>query len=86
MGRQPPRGRLRLARLAEAYDPLRAATLLNTALGHFLAADRASQVGKALECLGDLVGAPEQRWTTAVEVFDLVGAAGASERVRGKLG
>ncbi|GAA1464710.1 hypothetical protein NE857_03865 [Nocardiopsis exhalans] len=76
----------RLARLAEKDDPARSVTLLNTALDHFLAADRAYQVGKALERLGDLGEAPEQRWTTAAEVFDLVGAAGAAERVRGKLG
>lgn len=54
----------RLARLAERDDPARSVTLLNTALGHFLAADRAYQVGKVLERLGDLGDAPEQRWTT----------------------
>lgn len=76
----------RLARLAEKDDPARSVTLLHTALGHFLAADRAYQIGKALERLGDLGEDAEQRWTTAAEVFDLVGAAGAADRVRGKLG
>lgn len=74
----------RLARLAE--DEERAVALLNTALDRFVAADRAYQVGKVLERLGDLGDSPEQRWTTAAEVFDLVGASAAAERVRGKLG
>ncbi|GAB3727893.1 hypothetical protein [Nocardiopsis nanhaiensis] len=73
------------ARILAEEHPGQAVALLGEALGRFVAANRAYQVGKVLETLGDLGDSPGERWTTAAEVYELVGAAGAAKRLREKL-
>lgn len=73
------------ARIIAEEHPDQAVALLEEALDRFVAANRAYQVGKVLERLGDLGRGPGERWERAVEVFELVGAAAAAGRVRDKI-
>ena len=73
------------ARIIAEEHPDQAIGLLEEALDRFVSANRAYQVGKVLERLGDLGRGPGERWERAVEVFELVGAAAAAGRVRDKI-
>lgn len=73
------------ARIIAEEHPDQAIGLLEEALDRFVSANRAYQVGKVLERLGDLGREPQEWWDRAVEVFELVGALGAAGRVRDKI-
>jgi tetratricopeptide (TPR) repeat protein len=74
------------ARILAPDHPDQARALLEEALDRFVAANRAYQVGKVLEFLGDLGSgnAAVESWTTAAEVYGLIGDAGSADRARGK--
>ncbi|MFL1428732.1 MULTISPECIES: hypothetical protein [unclassified Nocardiopsis] len=68
-------------------DAERALAPLEAALERFVKADRARQVGKALELLGDLASGEQARglWEHALEVYGLIADTAAVERVAAKL-
>ncbi|MBE2997992.1 hypothetical protein IDM40_04610 [Nocardiopsis sp. HNM0947] len=81
-------GKVLLAQARLVQDPAQKRTLLEEALRAFVAADRAHQVGKVLEGLGELLDGQERAraWAAAAEVYELVGRVAEAERVRARIG
>ncbi|WP_161628679.1 tetratricopeptide repeat protein [Nocardiopsis salina] len=81
-------GKVLLAQARLVQAPAQSRTLLEEAREAFLAADRAHQLGKVLEGLGELLEGRERvrAWTDAAEAFQLVGRVAEAERVLARIG